>query len=135
MDEEKPHQYYTTNAWGKSRNKSLSSTLQPGTHNRIISTQAPDRFSGHPISSLSANLVNIQNQDLYNTIVNRQRELKDREIYLDKFASNTPMVKTSKNADIVKAERSINDLKRAFSGHSKKLQQLSQSDILRLVRN
>ena len=59
MDEEKPHHYFTTNAWAKNRTKSFSSTLQPGTQNRIISTQAPDRFSGHPISSLSANLVNI----------------------------------------------------------------------------
>lgn len=38
MDEEKPHHYFTTNAWAKSRNKSFSSTLQPGTKNRIIST-------------------------------------------------------------------------------------------------
>jgi hypothetical protein len=61
--------------------------------------------------------------------------LKDRERYLERFTSKTPMMKSSKNHDLVKAERSINDLKRAFSGHSKKLSMLSQSDIIRLVRN
>jgi len=114
LDEEKPHQYYTTNAWTQSRNKSFSSTMQP----RIVSTQAPDRYSGHPISSLSANLVNLQNKDLYSTIINRQRELKDREAYLQRFESNTPQIRSNK---LEKAEKSINDLKRAFSGHSKKL--------------
>ena len=83
-----------------------------------MSTQAPDRYSGHPISSLSANLVNLQRKDLYSTIINRQRELKEREEYLQRFENNVPQMKSNK---LEKAEKSINELKHAFSVHSKKL--------------
>jgi hypothetical protein len=75
-----------------------------------------------------------KNQELYNTIVGRQRELKERQRKLVDF-NRTPIPSNRKFQDFERMERSVSDLKRAFSGHSKKLRQVTQGEVSRLYGN